>query len=143
MLRLIVRGLCLALVPAVLACGTATAAPKDKKDKDRPGKTGDPDKENDLKGRARWVWTLSNEQGKVVDRDTFRGYRSGEVFHAKKRIGTWRSGGPTVILVTFTDGKLKGSTTLQQTKAVPPTYQGDLVRSGGKKFKLLDELLED
>lgn len=73
----------------------SAAAPPTKKDK--PGKPGDADREDDLKGRARWIWTLRDEKGTLVDRDTFTGYQSGEIVHAKKRIGTWRPGGPNKV----------------------------------------------
>ena len=128
-----------ALAVLALAGAMALAAPGGKGGKSK----GDVDGENDHPNKAKWVWKLFNAKGKEADRGTFVGHRSGEIFHAKKKIGSFKVPGKGQVKATFTEGKLSGKVEMRLTKAKPRTYEGELERKGGDKVKLVVELIED
>jgi hypothetical protein len=134
-----VFGLCLVFVAALLA-GAALAGPQGK-DKKGSGKGVDANKKNDKPGRARWEWTLG--EGKKAEKGTFRGYHSGEIFHAERQIGTYTMEGKKAVKAEFTAGRLKGTAHLQLLQAKPAVYVGDLVRPDGQKEKLYIKVLWD
>jgi hypothetical protein len=128
MRRLTTWSLCLALASA-LPAGGAAAADKDK------GK-------DELPGAARWEWKLYNGKGDEVDAGTFIGTVTGEVKKGKDVIGAWTAPAKDKVNVTFTEGPLKGKAELSQTKADPPTFEGDLEKNGAK-HKFVVKLLKD
>jgi len=95
-----------------------------------------------LKGRARWEWTLTNAKGKQ-ERGKYMGYVDGRLMHADRPIGTWKSLSPTEVHVVFTSGPLEGTVDLRITRQAPLTCEGDLVRKGGAKERMVVVLLKD
>src|SRR5437868_6506595 len=128
MRRLTIWGFCLALASAVPVCGAAAA------DKDK-GK-------DELPGAARWEWKLYHK-GDEVDAGTFIGTTTGEMKKGKDVIGSWSAPAKDKVKVKFTEGPLKGKAELTQTKAEPPTFEGELEREDGGTRKLVVKLLKD
>ena len=134
MRRLSIWSLCLALASAVPVCGTASAEARD----------NPKDKGNQLPGRARWEWKLFNAKGNEVDAGTFTGTVTGEVKKGDKVIGSWTAPAIDKVSVTFTDGPLKGKAELTQTKADPPTFEGEPTLADKEgKHKLVIKLVVD
>ncbi len=96
---------------------------------------------NNLEGRARWNWTLT-DNGTKVDQGTFMGYVDGKISFGKnkKEVGSWKKVGPKTITATFSWPKLAGTWTFVQTKANPPTYDGKEAK-GSRKIHL--EIIND
>jgi len=130
----------------MLACGLALAGSQPKgNDKKDPDKSKfDPDSVNNLEGRARWNWVIHNAKGKgkALDSGTFMGYRTGQIYHGKNQIGTYKKVGPKQVSVTFTAGPLQGTADLRMTNPMPVTFEGDLVQKTGRR-KLVVEIRND
>ena len=100
--------------------------------------------ENNLKGRARWEWTLL-EDGKQVDKGTFMGYVDGRICHGReqKEVGSWKwvkAKAKDKINATFTYPKLAGSWNFVLVKTRPPTYEGK-AKKGTRRIHL--EIVND
>jgi hypothetical protein len=133
----LIRGLCLAIVAALLLGGAALSQQgKGKKPK------FDTDGKNDLKGRARWQWVLDDGKGDN-ERGTFMAFVTGEVSHNKNKIGSWTKTGNNEMKVTFTEGPLQGIAELTLTQPRPAVFRGELVRKDGKKQRLVVTILND
>lgn len=144
MLNSTICGLCLSLLSAAFICGLATGEPQEKgQDKSDPQKSKfDPDSKDNLEGRARWEWKLENAKGKIVDNGTFMAYRTGQLYHAKKHIGTHMVIGDKQVRVVFTSGPLAGTADLRLISKRPATLVGDLSQKDGR-HKLIVNIFND
>lgn len=133
-----VRGVCLAVLSLAVVCSLAIADPKTK-DKSK----GDPDRKDDLKGRARWEWVIRDDKGKDVENGTFMGYVNGDIYHGKEKIGTFTIPAKNQVKVTFVNGKLIGTCDMQLKIVRPATFEGDLIRKDGTKQKLSVRIFND
>jgi hypothetical protein len=123
MLHRVVYCLLLLIASAVVVCPAGLAQDKKEKRTDR----------------QRWEWRMTDSKGNELEKGTFVGYQTGEKKTGKKQvqIGTWKKVGKEKVSLTFTLGRLEGSTELRVIKANPPTLEGELVRKKeGDKVKL-------
>jgi hypothetical protein len=92
---------------------------------------------------ARWAFTAYDADGKVVEEGTFRATKDFKIYKGGTQIGTWKRVAADKVSVEITEGKMKGTMELTQTRKDTPTFLGPWTQADGTKAKARLKMLED
>src|SRR5262245_60598464 len=95
------------------------------------------------RGGVVWKVKVLGDDGKTIEEGRFRAVDF-KIYHDRKQIGTYQDITRSHSKVSINHGQhLKGKFDLKMIKVDPPTWEGELERTGGGKYKVVVEFIRE